>query len=76
MREPKTRHGATQPEDERKAKGVFLRLRPSTKRQLDQFAKLRGVDRSAAIGLLLMAACACDSDRLCVVHDKEASVAS
>lgn len=76
MAAKKTRHGATQPEDARRAKPVLLRLLPTTLRNLDGFAKRRGLTRSAAVGKLLLDACACDSDRLCPVHDTEGPHAS
>jgi predicted DNA-binding protein len=45
----KTRHGATQPEDERTAKAVLLRLLPKTRRELDAMAKRWGLTRSQAV---------------------------
>lgn len=50
-RKPKTRHGATQPEDERAAKAVLLRLRPDVIALLDE---IRGtMQRSAYVTSLI-----------------------
>lgn len=46
--------GPTQPEDERKAKAVLLRLMPSTSRQLDTLAKRWGCSRSACVATLIV----------------------
>ncbi len=51
---PKTRHGATQPEDERKAKAVLLRLLPATSRKLDTLAKRWDCSRSEAVATLIV----------------------
>ena len=44
-----TRHGATQPESERKAKPLLLRLRPAERRDVDRLARQLGTTRSAAV---------------------------
>jgi hypothetical protein len=58
MAAKKTRHGATQAEDARKAKAVLLRLPPATTRMLDAFAKRSNLTRSAAVALLVQERCA------------------
>ena len=45
----KTRHGATQPEDEREAKQVKLRLLPGVTARLDAIAAARGQTRSETV---------------------------
>ncbi len=47
--------GPTQPEDERKAKAVLLRLLPATTRRLDALAAGWGVNRSEAVTRLVAA---------------------
>ena len=44
-----TRHGATQPETERVAKQLLLRLRPAERRDVDRLARQLGTTRSAAV---------------------------
>ena len=46
---PTTRHGATQPESERRARLVALRLRPDTIVTLDGVAERWGLTRSATV---------------------------
>lgn len=54
MTEPrKSTSGPTQPEDDRKAKQVLLRLRPGAKRSLDALARRWGVSRSEAVARLV-----------------------
>lgn len=50
-----SRHGATQPEDERDKQQTKLRLLPSVRRSLDKRAKARGLDMSAYVSALVMA---------------------
>jgi len=50
-----TRHGATQPEDARKAEQTKLRLLPSVRRVLDKRAKAKGLTASAYVSALVMA---------------------
>jgi hypothetical protein len=49
----KTRHGATQPEEARRAVQVLLRLPPETRSRLDELAGIWGMTRSATVGRLL-----------------------
>lgn len=53
---PKRAGGPTQPEGERKAEQVKLRLLPATKRALDALAQRRGQTRSEAVAGLVEAA--------------------
>lgn len=56
-RKPKqTRHGATQPEEERTAKAVLLRLPPEELERLDRLRLDRGMHRSAYVIRLVRAA--------------------
>ena len=50
-----SRHGASQPEDERKAQQTKLRLLPSVRRVLDRRARARGMTASAYVSALVMA---------------------
>lgn len=52
-RRKKTRHGATQPEEERAARQVKLRLPPESIAQLRALAAMLGVTMSQAVILLL-----------------------
>lgn len=45
----KTRHGATQPEDERERKPVLIRMRPAVRRKLDAMAREWSLTRSDAV---------------------------
>lgn len=49
-----TRHGATQPESERVAKAVLLRLLPSVDRELRRRARESGLSLSAVVSALVM----------------------
>ena len=52
--EPRKRSsGPTQPEDERRAGQVLLRLRPSVTRSLDALARRWGVSRSEVVARLV-----------------------
>jgi hypothetical protein len=55
-----SRHGATQPEEERAAQQTKLRLLPSVRRVLDRRAKARGLTASAYVSALVMADAATD----------------
>ena len=55
-----TRHGATQPEEEREAEQVKLRLLPATRKLLDAYARRHGVTRSQAVEALLAIARNCE----------------
>lgn len=50
-----SRHGASQPEEEREAKQTKLRLLPAVKRALDRRARARGLTASAYVSALVMA---------------------
>jgi hypothetical protein len=56
----KTRHGATQPEDERKAKAVLLRLLPADVALLDEMRG--GRQRSAYVTRLVRVAAGINPD--------------
>lgn len=51
----KTRHGATQPESERAAKGLLLRLVPVAERELRRRAESAGCSMSAVVTAWLLA---------------------
>ena len=57
-RKPKTRHGATQPEDERRAKAILLRLLPADVALLDDLRG--GRQRSAYVTRLVRVAAGID----------------
>lgn len=61
-RKKKTRHGATQPEDERKAKAVLLRLLPADVALLDELRG--GRQRSAYVTRLVRVAAGINPDGL------------
>lgn len=48
-----TRHGATQPEEERAAKKLTLRLLPADRRRLEAHARAWGVTLSEAVARLV-----------------------
>ncbi len=50
-----SRHGATQPEADRKADKTTLRLLPRTKAALGKQARAKGLDMSAYVSALVMA---------------------
>lgn len=53
-RKPKTRHGATQPEEEREAQQVKLRLAPNVARELRRRADASKMTMSAVVSALVM----------------------
>lgn len=55
-RKPKTRHGATQPEGEREAQQVKLRLLPPVVRELRRRSEASAMTMSAVVSALVMAA--------------------
>jgi hypothetical protein len=50
-----TRHGATQPEEQRAARAVLLRLLPAVERELRRRARESGMSLSAVVSALVMA---------------------
>jgi hypothetical protein len=54
MAAKKRASGPTQPEDDRKAKAVLLRLLPVHSRQLDTLAKRWGCSRSEVVSTLIV----------------------
>ncbi len=50
-----SRHGASQPEADRKAQQTKLRLLPAVRRDLDKLAKRRGLTASGYVSALVMA---------------------
>lgn len=54
-RKPKTRHGASQPEEEREAQQVKLRLLPPVVRELRRRSEASKMTMSAVVSALVMA---------------------
>ena len=59
-RKPKSRHGSTQPESERVAKAVLLRLTSDVIALLDELRASRSLHRSAYVARLVRSAAGID----------------